>query len=74
MRKIKRLIYGCNERKIEVEKERIIEKLSDTRLELMQIENELFEIYGVDPESPGAVLSDISHRVANLTEYIKTNY
>ncbi|WP_274310017.1 hypothetical protein [Solibacillus daqui] len=57
-----------------MEKERIIEKLSDIRLELMQIENELFEIYGVEPESPGAILSDVSHTVANLTEYIKTNY
>ncbi|MCH7321564.1 hypothetical protein LZ480_06620 [Solibacillus sp. MA9] len=57
-----------------MEKERIIEKLSDIRLELMQIENELFEIYGVEPESPGAILSDVSHKVANLTEYIKTNY
>ncbi|MGE7022994.1 hypothetical protein [Solibacillus cecembensis] len=57
-----------------MEKEKIIERLSDIRYELMKIENELFEIYGVEPNSPGATLSDISYHVANLTENIKTNY
>ncbi|ATP40669.1 hypothetical protein CSE16_11765 [Solibacillus sp. R5-41] len=62
------------EREFEMEKEKIIEKLNDVRHDLMKIENELFEIYGVEPKSPGAILSDVSYIVASLTEDIKNNY
>lgn len=62
------------ERKFGMEKERIIERLNDVRFEMMKLENELFEIYGVEPKSPGAILSDASCIVATLTEDIKTHY
>jgi len=55
-------------------KEKIIEKLNGLRNELIEIENELFEMYGHEPKSPGAILSEADYIVVKLTNDLKDNY
>lgn len=47
-------------------KEKLIEKLKELKDELINIDNELFEMYGHEPKSPGAVLGETTDSIGLL--------
>jgi len=47
-------------------KEKLIEKLKKLNNELIEIDNDLFEMYGHEPKSPGAVLGQATDSIKTV--------
>lgn len=51
----------------------MIEKLKELRYELIKIDNDLFEMHGCDPESPGAVLGQATDSIGTIITKLDNN-
>lgn len=47
-------------------KSKIIKKLKELNNELIKIDNDLFEMYGHETKSPGAVLSEATYSISSV--------
>lgn len=47
-------------------KEKLIKKLKKLNSELIKIDNDLFEMYGHESKSPGAILAEATYSISSV--------